>query len=196
LGAAWIAKQVYNFEERKPRASDLATRYDAVGAALDALDLDNAMMLLDLVDRHCPHDLQHLEADPVLVDASQERHAAVQIVWNVMLEFRSVLGRIEGTQLRVPAGLLSGTLPSGERAYVQLWEAVLARITPSISRDTLTTWLHPTVLLDIQPDVAIIGTPNVFVRDEVETHYKKLLVDALALELDRPITITCVIGGA
>ena len=167
-----------------------------MGAVLDALDLDDAMMLLDLVDRHCPHDLQHLEANPMLVDAALERHAAVQIVWNVMLEFRGVPGRIEGAQPRVPAGPLSGTLPSGEHAYVQLWEAVLARIAPSFDRDTLTTWLHPTVLLDIQPDVAIVGTPNVFVRDEVETHYKKLLVDALALELDRPITITCVIGGA
>jgi hypothetical protein len=189
LGAGWIAKQIYDFEVRKPRASDLATRFDAVGQLLAALELDDAMESLDLVDRYCPHDLQQLEADQMLVDAS----SAVRLLWDVMLEVRGVP---EGARLRASVVPIVGTFSSGERAYAQLWEAVLARVAPSLSQDTLTTWVHPTVLLDIQPDVAIVGTPNVFVRDEVEAHYKTLLVDALALELARPITITCVIGGA
>jgi len=172
----------------------LASRYNTVGRALATLEETVATRLLDLVERHWPHELERLERDPFLADAQQETLETLRMVWSVMVEVRGEPDRDAHAKL-APLPAMPRTPETMRRMeYEQLWQSVLARLAPDLSRDTLATWLKPTMLLDLQGDIAIVSTPNTFVRDEVEARYKARLADILALELERPISIECVIG--
>jgi hypothetical protein len=48
-------------------------------------------------------------------------------------------------------------------------------------------------LLEITGDSAVVGTPNVFVRDHVRAVYQERLADALAAELGRRVEVEVVI---
>ena len=61
----------------------------------------------------------------------------------------------------------------------QVWQAVLKDLTAQVSREDYETWLRPTSLLEIQDGAAIIATPNVFVRQELESRYLDMLTSAL-----------------
>ena len=61
----------------------------------------------------------------------------------------------------------------------QVWQAVVKDLTAQVSREDYETWLRPTSLLEIQDGAAIIATPNVFVRQELESRYLDMLTSAL-----------------
>lgn len=73
------------------------------------------------------------------------------------------------------------------------WSGVLARLAQDIAPDEFSVWLSTTTLLDIIDGEVIIGTPNVFVRDQVREVYGTQLVEALEAELGYPIQIDVVI---
>ncbi|HEX8182896.1 MAG TPA: chromosomal replication initiator protein DnaA [Candidatus Saccharimonadales bacterium] len=60
-----------------------------------------------------------------------------------------------------------------------LWQAVLGEIELSVSRGNFMTWFKPTQLLKCDNDVAIIGVPNVFIRQQLERKYTTLIVETL-----------------
>ncbi len=60
-----------------------------------------------------------------------------------------------------------------------VWQAVLGEIELSVSRGNFMTWFKPTQLLKYDDSVAVIGVPNVFVKQTLEKKYSDLLQDTL-----------------
>jgi chromosomal replication initiator protein len=60
-----------------------------------------------------------------------------------------------------------------------IWQAVLGEIELTISRGNFVTWFKNTHLLDYTPEQAVIGVPNVFIKQQLERKYADLLKDVL-----------------
>jgi chromosomal replication initiator protein len=60
-----------------------------------------------------------------------------------------------------------------------LWQAVLGEIEVSISRGNFITWFKNTALLRLDDESAIIGVPNVFIKQQLERKYNELITDTL-----------------
>jgi chromosomal replication initiator protein len=60
-----------------------------------------------------------------------------------------------------------------------LWQAVLGEIELSVSRGSFVTWFKNTRLLRHKDDVLVIGVPNVFIKQQLESRYNQLITDTL-----------------
>lgn len=60
-----------------------------------------------------------------------------------------------------------------------LWQAVLGEIELSVSRGNFITWFKNTALLRLDDESAIIGVPNVFIKQQLERKYNELITDTL-----------------
>ncbi len=78
--------------------------------------------------------------------------------------------------------------------HLELWDKVLARLSTLVDLVSWETWLAPTHLLDIIDNIAVVGAPNVFARDEVQRRYVPRLATALSTELGRAVEVEVVIG--
>jgi hypothetical protein len=194
LGPAWIAKQVYQFAERRPRGADLSSRYDAVGRALAALEPGVAERVLDIVDAHCPQDTGALTAELAGLGDEPALRVAVQGVWSLMAEHRRGPQRLPGAWLVALDGRHAGE-PRMTNEFGQIWHTVLGRLGHVIAPDEFRTWLTALNMVDIIEGTAIIGTPNVFVRDEVTAKYREQLAAALEAELGRAVAVEFVIAS-
>jgi chromosomal replication initiator protein len=61
----------------------------------------------------------------------------------------------------------------------QLWQAVLGDIEITVSRGNYVTWFKNTHLLRREADTAVVGVPNVFIKQQLERKYNDLIVDTL-----------------
>lgn len=61
----------------------------------------------------------------------------------------------------------------------RLWQSVLGEIELGVSRGSFVTWFKNTVLLSITEELAIIGVPNIFAKQQLEVKYKDQILDAL-----------------
>jgi chromosomal replication initiator protein len=60
-----------------------------------------------------------------------------------------------------------------------LWQAVLGEVELSISRGNFVTWFKNTCLLKQSGDTAVIGVPNIFIKQQLERKYSDLLLETL-----------------
>jgi chromosomal replication initiator protein len=60
-----------------------------------------------------------------------------------------------------------------------LWQAVLGEIELSISRGAFITWFKNTSILKQDPENFVIGVPNVFIKQQLETKFSQLIKDTL-----------------
>lgn len=60
-----------------------------------------------------------------------------------------------------------------------LWQAVLGEIELSVSRGNFMTWFKQTQLLKSDDESAVIGVPNVFIKQQLERKYNDLIVETL-----------------
>src|SRR3954468_22543123 len=60
-----------------------------------------------------------------------------------------------------------------------LWQAVLGEIELSVSRGNFMTWFKQTQLLKYDDEAAVIGVPNVFIKQQLERKYNDLIADTL-----------------
>lgn len=60
-----------------------------------------------------------------------------------------------------------------------LWQAVLGELEVSLSRGNFVTWFKNTTLLRQDDEKVIIGVPNVFIKQQLETKYNQLVQDTL-----------------
>lgn len=60
-----------------------------------------------------------------------------------------------------------------------LWQAVLGEIEVSISRGNFITWFKNTALLRLDDESAVIGVPNVFIKQQLERKYNELITTTL-----------------
>ncbi|MBI2588992.1 chromosomal replication initiator protein DnaA [Candidatus Saccharibacteria bacterium] len=61
-----------------------------------------------------------------------------------------------------------------------LWQAVLGEIELSVSRGNYVTWFKNTQLIRYKDDVAVVGVPNIFVKNQLERKFNDLVVNILA----------------
>ena len=61
-----------------------------------------------------------------------------------------------------------------------LWEAVLGEIELSVSRGNFVTWFKNTQLIRYKDDVLVIGVPNVFIKNQLESKFNDLVISVLA----------------
>ncbi len=85
--------------------------------------------------------------------------------------------------------------PPERVALAELWHRVQAGIHVRLAPNDFETWMSPTTLLDVDDEVALIGVPNIFVRQEFEACYVDLLESALEAVLRRPVAAQVVIDA-
>ncbi len=62
---------------------------------------------------------------------------------------------------------------------VGIWDSVLGEVELMVSRGNFVTWFKNTHLLEYTPKQAVIGVPNVFIKQQLERKYQELLLDVL-----------------
>ncbi len=70
-----------------------------------------------------------------------------------------------------------------------LWQAVLGEIELSVSRGSFVTWFKNTRLLRHKDDILVIGVPNVFIKQQLESRYNQLISDTLQKNGVSPLRI-------
>lgn len=61
----------------------------------------------------------------------------------------------------------------------RLWQAALGEIELTISRGNFVTWFKNTQLLQADSDKAVVGVPNIFIKQQLERKYYDLVADIL-----------------
>jgi hypothetical protein len=145
-----------------------------------------AELVIDIIDESCPHCPEALYADHRLQDASPAQWSAVEAAWVVMAEQRGGQGQLVARAAPAPPAAASA-LDS------RRWSAVQERLQEETAAADWHTWIEPLVLLDLGGDTAVVGAPNVFVRDQVAALYAEPLAEALSAELGRPVRVEVVI---
>ena len=67
-----------------------------------------------------------------------------------------------------------------------IWQAVLGEIELNVTRGQYVTWFKNTELLEYSPETAVIGVPNVFIKQQLERRYQETLLDLLDKNGVRP----------
>lgn len=70
-----------------------------------------------------------------------------------------------------------------------LWQAVLGEIELSVSRGNFLTWFKNTRLIRNKDGVAVVGVPNIFVKNQLERKFNDLILDILEKNGSRPASI-------
>jgi chromosomal replication initiator protein len=60
-----------------------------------------------------------------------------------------------------------------------LWQAVLGEIEVSVSRGNFVTWFKNTQLLQHSDEAAVVGVPNIFIKQQLERKYTSLILETL-----------------
>jgi chromosomal replication initiator protein len=60
-----------------------------------------------------------------------------------------------------------------------VWQAILGELELSMSRGNFVTWFTNTYLLSVDEQVAVVGVPNVFIKQQLEKKYIDLLIEML-----------------
>jgi len=77
----------------------------------------------------------------------------------------------------------------------QIWQAALGDLQVQMPRSEFDTWIKPTTLVAIEDSMAIVGTPNIFVRQELEGRYIAPITETLTTILGYPVQVQVVIGN-
>ncbi|CAA9351507.1 MAG: hypothetical protein AVDCRST_MAG93-7141 [uncultured Chloroflexia bacterium] len=76
---------------------------------------------------------------------------------------------------------------------VELWQRVLDQVGRELPQNDFATWLQPTHLLELDANDAFLGTPNIFVREQIEACFLDMLTEKLRGATDRPVQVHVVI---
>lgn len=77
----------------------------------------------------------------------------------------------------------------------QIWQAALGELQVRTPRNEFDTWIKETSLVAIEDSLAYVGTPNIFVRQELEGRYLSPITDTLTAILGYQIEVQFVIGN-
>lgn len=101
----------------------------------------------------------------------------------------------EEAQLPPNPGLQTEAQPHST-TYAQTWQQVLHTVHATLLPSEFDTWVKETTLLLVEDGQAVVGTPNIFAREKLETpYYTQRLTEALQHSLGQPLSIKIVIGG-
>ena len=78
--------------------------------------------------------------------------------------------------------------------HAAVWDDVRDRLRADPAAAEIQVWLDDLVLLDLTDTTAVVGTPNVFVRDLVQPH-AAVLAAGLAQVVGHRVDVTAVVDG-
>ena len=84
--------------------------------------------------------------------------------------------------------------PPRNPALATAWEAVQHQLGQVLPPEDFATWVAPTTLQAIEGEDIVLGTPNVFVRQELEGRLREPLVAALEAVLGHAVAVHLIIG--
>ncbi|AHF05668.1 chromosomal replication initiator protein DnaA [Desulfitobacterium metallireducens] len=76
----------------------------------------------------------------------------------------------------------------------KMWQDTLAKLETELSKPSFETWLSSTCLLDIEGNTLIIGVPNEFAKDWLESRYAPLIRSAVQTVFSQPMNLSFIIG--
>lgn len=82
------------------------------------------------------------------------------------------------------------------RSLQVLWQDTLAKLESELSKPSFETWLSSTRLLDIEGDTLIIGVPNEFAKDWLESRYSPLIRATVQSILGQSMNLRFIISSA
>lgn len=94
----------------------------------------------------------------------------------------------------LPPQAFGATVEHPAHDLAATWTEVLDQLAAQLDAEALAIWLAPSRLLVLEHDTAVLGTPNVFVRDAIETHYRTVVEAAVRAVVGRPLLVELVIG--
>lgn len=77
----------------------------------------------------------------------------------------------------------------------KLWQDTLAKLEKELSKPSFETWLSSTHLLAIEGDTLIIGVPNEFAKDWLESRYAPLIRSAVQSIFNKGMNLRFTIGS-
>jgi hypothetical protein len=107
-------------------------------------------------------------------------HLLRQQVGHVGTERADLKGEVHAAAPALPIAMPKGGAASGDPADAHSWRRVLDRLQRELPESDFQTWIAPLKLLLCAEGIAVIETPNVFVRDELE----RCWLGRIALTLD------------
>ena len=190
---ALTVAQVYDKRTKQARqADDVTPRYDAVGEMLARIGLPGAEALLRLISANCPNDRQAVFNVKAVANGGEAVVAAAEALWRLMFERRRRTGQEVGGSEAEPVVDLVATEQT--EALDCTWQAAMAGLPIEISETDREVWLGQSRLVHLAHDLAVVGTPNLFVRDEVRSRFVPVLEASLQRSLGRHVAIDVVIG--
>ena len=69
------------------------------------------------------------------------------------------------------------------------WDQILTRVHGEVGETRFNLWFRNSVAVSCEDGVLTVGVPSAFMAEWLETHYLKLLADAAAAELHRPVKV-------
>ena len=79
-------------------------------------------------------------------------------------------------------------------ALTEVWQGVLDQLSQTLAGTDYETWIKPSSLVALEDGLAVVATPNIFVRQHVEQCYKALLEEAVSHACGRLTVLQVVIG--
>lgn len=93
-----------------------------------------------------------------------------------------------------------GATPEVSPILHTLWQGALSRLEAKLEPHEFETWIKPCQLVALDSGAtsgevtyAVIATPNIFVRQELESRYRSAITKALGANLEQTIELQCVI---
>lgn len=76
----------------------------------------------------------------------------------------------------------------------KLWQETLAKLETELSKPSFETWLSSTCLLNMDGNTLVIGVPNEFAKDWLESRYAPLIRSAVQTVFNQPMNLRFIIG--
>jgi chromosomal replication initiator protein len=72
---------------------------------------------------------------------------------------------------------------------LEVWDRVQMRLREQIQDRNFETWIRPLSLLSVEEEHVVLGVPNAFFQDWIETHYRNAIETCTASELGHAVRI-------
>ena len=196
LRPAWISTQLYDGRGKQPRMAGIPSQCETVGRLLAELPPALAELVIDITDRCCPDDVDvrwsAVQTDPRYSPDGPDLAAALEAAWAAMLLERAPSVADTRPAHRPPEqpGLLQ---PAADDPR---WLAARGELAAQLPRDAFTAWIAPVELVEVDGDVIVLATPNLFVRGELTGTYATALAAALRHGFGREMQVEVVIDMA
>jgi hypothetical protein len=193
LGIPWMASQIYDFAERRARPTFQALAYDDVGKQLAGLPSGEVETMLSFLDDQRLHTQLDLHNNAEYNNRDRAQRSLLDALWAVRTEQHR---GGQGNRVEHTTGYMGPVDDAVTMEVDPLWVSVRTQVEKQVEQSDFTTWIAPLALLEVLDEIAVIGAPNVFVRNEVTERFSPLIASVLAETVGHFVDVEVVIGSA